>query len=206
MLKLLDISAGILKNVNLTIPEGCFAVSGPSGSGKTTLLNIIAGNRPYTGEILYNGENIDQLAPWKRNFRYLNQRLYLFPFLTIEGNLALAQYAAGKKQDREERRKLLADFEIAHLASRKTGFVSGGEQQRAALARALIGNPRLLLLDEPFANLDQELKFRLWNKIKEIKKSIPVILVSHDEEEINALGDICVYIRDGVIQDREKKR
>jgi molybdate transport system ATP-binding protein len=204
MLELRAMSSGILKNITLKI-DGCicFAVSGPSGSGKTTLLNTIAGNRPYSGEIVYNGENIDRLAPWKRGFRYLNQRLYLFPFLTLEGNLALAQYAAGKKQDKEERRRLLSDFEIAHLAARKPLFVSGGEQQRAALARSLIGSPRLLLLDEPFANLDRGLKIRLWDKIKEIKKSVPVVLVSHDSEEISALGDECVYIRDGVIQEQK---
>ncbi|MDR0525464.1 MAG: ATP-binding cassette domain-containing protein [Spirochaetaceae bacterium] len=199
MLELKSVSSGILKNISLKIGGLCFAISGPSGSGKTTLLNTIAGNRPYSGEIRYNGESIDRLEPWKRGFRYLNQRLYLFPFLTLDGNLALAQYAAGKKQDKAERRRLLSAFEIGHLGDRKPLFVSGGEQQRAALARSIIGNPRLLLLDEPFANLDRSLKIRLWEKIKEIKKSVPVILVSHDPEEIQVLADECAYIQDGVL-------
>jgi molybdate transport system ATP-binding protein len=91
MLELKQIYAGILKNVSLTCAGcGCHAISGPSGSGKTTLLNVIAGNRPYSGEILFHGVSIDRLAPWKRGFRYLNQRLYLFPHLSIDGNLALA--------------------------------------------------------------------------------------------------------------------
>jgi molybdate transport system ATP-binding protein len=204
MLELRRVNAGILKDITFSV-EGCkcFVVSGPSGGGKTTLLNIIAGNRPYRGEIYCDGKNIDRLAPWKRGFRYLNQRLYLFPFLTLDGNLALAQYAAGKKLDKRERRELLAVFEIAHLAERKPLFVSGGEQQRAALARSLIGNPRLLLLDEPFANLDRELKIRVWDQILEIKKSIPVILVSHDREEMRVLGDECVFIRDGILQEKQ---
>jgi molybdate transport system ATP-binding protein len=200
MLELKQIYSGIVKNASLTLGDcSCLAISGPSGSGKTTLLNTIAGNRSYGGEIFYCGENINTLAPWKRGFRYLNQRLFLFPYLSLDGNLALAQYAAGKKPDKEERQKLFTDFEIAHLASRKPGFISGGEQQRAALARSLIGNPKLLLLDEPFANLDWELKIRFWDKIQEIKKSLPVILVSHEREEIAALADTCIFIKNGVL-------
>jgi molybdate transport system ATP-binding protein len=195
-----QVSAGIVKNASFTLNDcSCLAISGPSGSGKTTLLNAIAGSRAYTGRMFFRGESIDGLAPWRRPFRYLNQRRYLFPYLTLDGNLALAQYAAGKKRDKEERRRLLAEFEIAHLASRKPGCISGGEEQRAALARSLIGDPELLLLDEPFANLDRELKGRFWEKIREIKKTAPVILVSHDREEIEALADTCIYIKDGIL-------
>jgi molybdate transport system ATP-binding protein len=203
VLELRGVSAGIVKNASLKLNEcGCLAISGPSGSGKTTLLNTIAGSIAYRGRIFYRGEPVDNLAPWRRGFRYLNQRRYLFPYLTLDGNLALAQYAAGKKRDKGERQKLLAEFEIAHLASRKPGFISGGEEQRAALARSLIGNPKLLLLDEPFANLDRELKIRLWKKIGETKKTLPVILVSHDQEEIGILADICIHIKDGILEDQ----
>jgi molybdate transport system ATP-binding protein len=203
MLELKQVSSGILKNVSLKTGGGCLAVSGPSGSGKTTLLNVIAGNRAYSGEILCRDVSIDRLAAWERGFRYLNQRLYLFPYLSLDGNLALAQYAAGKKRDRAERQRLLAEFGIAHLAGRKPSFISGGEQQRAALARSLIGNPKLLLLDEPFSSLDRELKERLWRKITEIKKSLPVILVSHEADEIAALADRCLYLKDGVLKEKQ---
>jgi molybdate transport system ATP-binding protein len=203
VLELRQVSAGIVKNASLTLDEGrCLAISGPSGSGKTTLLNTIAGSKPYSGQIFYQGEVIDALAPWQRPFRYLNQRRYLFPYLSLDANLALAQYAAGKKRDKGERQRLLDEFEIAHLASRKPGFISGGEEQRAALARSLIGNPKVLLLDEPFANLDHELKIRLWEKLKKMKTTLPLILVSHDHEEIAALADICMYIKDGILKEQ----
>jgi molybdate transport system ATP-binding protein len=202
VLELRQVGAGIVKNASLQLNEGaCLAISGPSGSGKTTLLNAIAGSKAYRGQIYYRGESIDRLAPWQRGFRYLNQRRYLFPYLSLDGNLALAQYAAGKKRDKQERQNVLAEFEIAHLASRRPGFISGGEEQRAALSRSLIGNPKLLLLDEPFANLDRELKIRLWEKMRKIKKILPVILVSHDREEIAALADDCIYIKDGVLKE-----
>jgi len=201
ILELQHINAGILKDVSLCLPcVRCLAVSGPSGSGKTTLLNVIAGNRAYSGRINYMNKNIDGVPSWKRGFRYLNQRLYLFPYLTIDANLALAQYAAGKKMDKRERRACLAAFEIEHLASRKPQLISGGEQQRAALARALIGSPKLLLLDEPFSSLDWSLKTRLWEKLIEIKKTLPVILVSHEPKEIDALADECVYLENGIIK------
>jgi molybdate transport system ATP-binding protein len=197
-----NLCCGIVKNASFTVKDGsCFAIRGPSGSGKTTLLNAIAGNRTYSGNIFYNGVNIDKRAAWERGFRYLNQLLYLFPYLTLDGNLALAQYAARKKRDKTERVSMLTEFEIGHLAARRPFNVSGGEQQRAALARALIGGPTLLLLDEPFANLDTELKIRLYDKIIAIqeKMRLTIILVSHDEREIEYLADEGISIHEGVI-------
>jgi molybdate transport system ATP-binding protein len=202
MLTVDDVSCGIVRNASFCVLRGtCLGISGPSGSGKTTLLNAIAGNRTYSGHIVCDGINIDHLAPWKRGFRYLNQRLYLFPYLTLDANLALAQYAARKKRDKSERLKLLADFEIAHLVRSYPDKVSGGEQQRATLARALIGSPKLLLLDEPFANLDWELKIRLWQKIKDIQlsRNLTILLVSHEPREIKALADRCIYINNGIV-------
>ncbi|GHT85389.1 putative ABC transporter ATP-binding protein [Spirochaetia bacterium] len=197
-----NLCCGIVKNASFSVKDGsCFAIRGPSGSGKTTLLNAIAGNRKYTGSIFHNELNIDKRAAWERGFRYLNQGLYLFPYLTIDGNLALAQYAAGKKRDKTERRSMLSEFEIVHLAARRPGNVSGGEAQRAALARALIGGPALLLLDEPFASLDAELKTRLYDKVKAIqeKHQVTIILVSHDEREIECLADERISLYNGVI-------
>jgi molybdate transport system ATP-binding protein len=131
----------------------------------------------------------------------LNQRLYLFPYLTVDGNLALAQFAARKRRDKGERIELLDELEISHLAKQYPDKISGGEQQRAALARALIGGPEVLLLDEPFANLDTELKNRLYEKIRILKEKLclTMILVSHDKDEIARLADECIFINEGVI-------
>ena len=93
----------------------------------------------------------DPLPVWKRPCRYLNQRLWLFPWLTVLGNLRLAQYAAGLKRDKSQALALLDKMQVAHLAARFPHQISGGEQQRVALARALISPPALLLLDEPFS-------------------------------------------------------
>lgn len=191
MLSVNNLSCGILQEIGFSVEYGtCTAISGPSGSGKTTLLNAIVGNIAYKGSITIDGQCIDPLPIWQRPCRYLNQRLYLFPYLSIENNLRLAQYAAGKPQDREKRAALLALMEIGHLAKRYPGQISGGEQQRAALARALIGEPGILLLDEPFSSLDWPVRLRLWEVIQEIQAhlSVTLLLVSHEPREIEALA------------------
>ncbi|EJS88953.1 hypothetical protein AAUPMC_11886 [Pasteurella multocida subsp. multocida str. Anand1_cattle] len=137
----------MLRHIHLHVSKGeCVAVVGQSGSGKTTLLNSIAGYLDYQGHITLAQQPIDNLAPWQRHCRYLNQRLYLFPHKTVSGNLRLAQPNA----DCEAQHRLLAKLKIAHLRDRYPHQLSGGEQQRAVLARALINPPDLLLLDEPF--------------------------------------------------------
>lgn len=200
MLELRNLHCGILKGVSFSLgPENCLGVSGPSGSGKTTLLSAIAGNLPYQGEIIYNGRNLASVKAWQRPFRYLNQRLYLFPYLTVDNNLRLAQYAAGQPRDRKRRHEMLGEFGILHLRDAHPGRISGGEQQRAALARALISSPRLLLLDEPFSSLDWELREKLWALLGEIRSKfhLSMLLVSHEPKEIAALADCLLSLDNG---------
>ncbi|MGJ3523790.1 ABC transporter permease [Nitratidesulfovibrio sp. D1] len=204
LLRLAGISGGLLHDVSLDLPEGaCLGVGGPSGSGKTTLLRIIAGTLPHGGRVEYAGRDITGLPPWRRPFRRLDQRLYLFPYLTVDGNLRLAQYAAGQPDDPARRAGVLARMGIAHLADRLPRQISGGEQQRAALARAVVGAPRLLLLDEPFSSLDWELRQRLWDVLRDIRATygVAMLLVSHEPRELDALADARITLRGGRLAD-----
>ena len=159
----------------------CLSVVGESGSGKTTLLNAIAGYIDYSGSILWNNQVLESSPPWKRNFRYLNQRLYLFPHKTVRGNLILANPSSSD----DEQQTLLSDLKIEHLINRYPHQLSGGEQQRVALARALIYRPDLLLLDEPFSSLDWSSRKDIWKVLKNLIEAgeITTILVTHEPKE-----------------------
>ena len=115
MLRVENVTTRILQGISFRVPEGrCVAIAGPSGSGKTTMLNAIAGALPYQGTIYLAGQRLDDLPPWQRPCRYLNQRLYLFPYLTVRGNLALAQYAAGLPRVKKEQMDLLEKENISY--------------------------------------------------------------------------------------------
>jgi uncharacterized ABC transporter ATP-binding protein HI_1474 len=196
MLKIEKLQAGILQQVSLCVAKGeCVAVVGESGSGKTTLLNAIAGYINYEGEILLAQKNLNALPPWQRNCRYLNQRLYLFPHKSIAGNLMLAKPDAS----REEQLALLEKLKIAHLVDRYPHQLSGGEQQRAALARALIQPPDLLLLDEPFSSLDWQTREHIWHKVKSLLQALQIttLLVTHEPKEADFLAERQVRLHLG---------
>lgn len=168
----------------------CTAITGPSGSGKTTLLNAIAGAVAYTGTIRFAGKALNGVPAWQRPCRYLNQRLYLFPWLTVAGNLGLAQYAAGLPRSKPAQMAMLDEMGIAHLAHCYPRQISGGEQQRAALARAMVSHPRLLLLDEPFSSLDWEIRRHLWAVVNNLRQhDVTILLVTHEPKEVAALAD-----------------
>ncbi|WP_213991071.1 ATP-binding cassette domain-containing protein [Sodalis sp. dw_96] len=203
MLDIDRLSAGILQQVSFQgATASCSAILGPSGAGKTTLLNAIAGVIPYQGSVRFGQQTLDGLPSWQRPCRYLNQRLYLFPYLTVEGNLKLAQYGAGQRRAAGPRRELMQRLGIAHLARRYPQQISGGEQQRAALARALIGRPALLLLDEPFSSLDWETRTRLWQVLREIHRlfAVTILLVTHEPREADALADSQWSLQRGVLR------
>nr|WP_286146008.1 ATP-binding cassette domain-containing protein [Shigella sp. FC1967] len=145
-------------------------------------------------------KNINEQPVWLRSCRYLNQRLYLFPFMTVTQNLWLAQYGAKQKRSKEREKMILEQMGIVHLAARYPYQISGGEQQRVALARALISQPKLLLLDEPFSSLDWETRYQLWDVIDFLKsKEITMIMVTHEPREIEALADKTVLLSKGQV-------
>ncbi|UPK79592.1 ATP-binding cassette domain-containing protein [Proteus vulgaris] len=201
MLEIHSLTSDILKDVSLKVEKGtCLGISGTSGSGKTTLLNAIAGYTSYSGDIYLANKNINEQPVWLRSCRYLNQRLYLFPFMTVTQNLWLAQYGAKQKRSKERERAILEQMGIEHLATRYPYQISGGEQQRVALARALISQPKLLLLDEPFSSLDWETRYQLWDLIDSLKsKEITMIMVTHEPREIRALADKTVLLSKGQV-------
>lgn len=199
MLRVENVTTRILQGISFRVPEGrCVAIAGPSGSGKTTMLNAIAGALPYQGTIYLAGQRLDDLPPWQRPCRYLNQRLYLFPYLTVRGNLALAQYAAGLPRVKKEQMDLLEEMGIAHLAERYPRQISGGEQQRAALSRALISRPRLLLLDEPTMGLAPIIVDQIFAVVRDVhRQGVTVLLVEQNAQRALEMADRAYVLDSG---------
>ena len=200
------VSARVLSEVDLMVAEGeFFVLLGPSGGGKSTLLQVIAGLLPCTGEIFFNGNRVDGLPPYRRRVGYLFQDLLLFPHLTVRKNLLLAM-AHLKLEPRaalEKTDALLQRFRIPNLADRYPSQMSGGEKQRAALARAIATDPRILLLDEPFSSLDTENAKRLRIELKNHQRQLKIttIFVTHNWEEARLLADRIGVIRSGQLFD-----
>lgn len=195
-------------DVDLQVPAAITILFGPSGSGKSTLLDCIAGlERPDSGTIaigeevfFFSEENINR-PPQKRKIAYVFQTLALFPHLNVNENVGYG-LARDRKQERKERvEEILRAFHIENLQSRKPSEISGGERQRVALARSLVTQPKVLLLDEPLAGLDARLKnsilqdLRSWNA----ERQIPILYVTHSREEVDALGERVVALEDGRI-------
>lgn len=196
MLQIQHLQVGILKDISLTVASGeSVAILGQSGSGKTTLLNAIAGYLDYQGNIAFNQCSWDNLASWERRCRYLNQRLYLFPHKTVGGNLSLAK----PESTRLEQLDLLAQLNMEALIDRYPHQLSGGEQQRAALARALINPPDVMLLDEPFSSLDWQTRQEIWQNVKSLLKAfnLTTLLVTHEPKEADFLADKKIHLHLG---------
>ncbi len=179
---------------------------GPSGGGKTTLLNCIAGLvRPGRGRIaiggtvLFDSESRIDVPVQKRRIGYVFQNLALFPHLTVAQNVQYGIMRIPSAERRARMMALLESFRIPHLADRKPGQISGGERQRAALARSLVTDPAVLLLDEPLVALDNAAKARILDDLRawNAAHSIPIIFVTHAPEEAFALGERVVVIESG---------
>ena len=198
MLRVENVTTRILQGISFRVPEGrCVAIAGPSGSGKTTMLNAIAGALPYQGTIYLAGQRLDDLPPWQRPCRYLNQRLYLFPYLTVRGNLALAQYAAGLPRVKKEQMDLLEEMGIAHLAERYPRQISGGEQQRVCIARALVNEPPVIFADEPTGNLDEENEQRVLDLLTDLhRQGRTIVMVTHNPA-LGKFADRIVRLQHG---------
>ena len=204
-------SSSFALDVEFDAPAGFTMLLGPSGSGKTTILNCLAGLlRPDSGlitlgnRVLFDSSSgVDVPVPGRR-VGYLFQTLALFPHMTIEQNVhyGIAKLPADLRRERTT--ALLESFKIAHLANRKPRDTSGGERQRAALARSLVTDPSMLLLDEPLAALDARIKADIFDDLRRWNAShrIPIIYVTHSSQEAFALGERVVAIESGKVIDR----
>ncbi|HEY3476176.1 MAG TPA: ABC transporter ATP-binding protein, partial [Anaerolineales bacterium] len=197
-----------LHHVNLTIPNGrTFVVVGPSGCGKTTLLRVIAGlMKNYSGQVLYDGEDVKTIEPKDRRIGIVFQGYALYPHFNSEGNLSFF-FRVNKIPDEETRERIeytsrLMGIGFKELLPRKPSTLSGGEKQRVAIARAIVRAPRLLLLDEPLANLDAKLRVQTRSEIKRLLRrfSITSLYVTHDQVEAMALADQIVVMHQGRIE------
>jgi len=182
-------------DVNLTISDGeFFTFLGPSGCGKTTTMRIVAGlEYPTEGKVYYDDVDVTQLPSFKRNTGMVFQNYALWPHMTVRENVAYGLKVRilpkGEVDSRVE-----AILELVHLGGMEERFpnqLSGGQQQRVALARVLVINPKILLLDEPLSNLDAKLRVEMREEIKEIQRrlGITTVYVTHDQEEAMAVSD-----------------
>ena len=190
----------ILDGVSLTVADGeIVCLTGPSGSGKTTLLRVIAGlAAPDAGTVVFAGANLRDVPVHRREFGLVFQDHALFPHRDVAANVAFGLRMQGVRR-RELASRVAAQLELVGLADagrRDVTTLSGGEQQRVALARALAPRPRLLLLDEPLASLDRELRDRLALDLRRILREVGIsaIHVTHDLAEAATVGDRTVAL------------
>jgi iron(III) transport system ATP-binding protein len=196
----------VLKGINLFIEPGeLFAFLGPSGCGKTTLLRLLAGfESAQTGEVIIDDKEVSYLPPWKRNLGMVFQSYALWPHMTIRRNVAFGLEERHVPRNEINRRtdnalKLVGLYE---LAERRPSQLSGGQQQRVALARTIVIEPQVLLLDEPLSNLDAKLRIQMRHELLDLQRklSITTIFVTHDQEEANTIADRIALMKDGIIQ------
>ncbi|WP_461866704.1 tungstate ABC transporter ATP-binding protein WtpC [Thermococcus sp.] len=192
-----------LREISFEVKKGeYFIILGPSGAGKTLLLEVIAGIfSPDKGRIFMDGVDITELPPEKRGFAYIPQNYALFPHMTVYNNISYGlKIRKTPKIEIDKRIKEISDIlGIDHLLHRKPKTLSGGEQQRVAIARALVIEPELLLLDEPFANLDVQTRGKLIDEMKRWRKELgfTALHVTHSFEEAISLGDRVGVMLDG---------
>lgn len=196
----------ILKNISFDIKEGeLVCILGPSGCGKTTLLNIIGGFlSDYSGDVLLSNENINNIPPEKREIATVFQSYGLFTHKNVIDNVSYGlKLLKIDKNTREKRAKeMLEKVGLAGYEKKKIKELSGGEQQRVAIARSMVLNPKLLLLDEPLSNLDVHLRDVMRKEIKRIQKQfgVTMIIVTHDQEDAFKLADRVIVINEGHIE------
>ena len=184
---------------------GRYAVIGPSGSGKSTLLDAIAGFRPlHAGQVAWNGQPFTGLSPADRPLAMLFQDNNLFPHLTIDRNLALALRPDGGRIGTEGRERIaqaLADVGLAGMGGRKPAQLSGGQQSRAALARVVLQERPIMLLDEPFSALGPALKVEMLDLLAKVADRLGalVLIVTHDPNDARRFAPETVLVSDGIV-------
>ncbi len=196
----------VLKGIDLTIKAGeFFSFLGPSGSGKSTLLRAIAGFGPEpTGRILIGGQDVAKLPPWERNVGMVFQSYALWPHMTVAKNVAfgLEERKVARAQIDKRVKQALDLVDLADFGERRPSQLSGGQQQRVALARTIIIEPRVLLLDEPLSNLDANLRVQMRGDILALQKklNLTTIFVTHDQEEANTTSVRMAVLNHGILQ------
>ncbi len=196
----------VLKDVSLDIQPGeFFALLGPSGSGKSTLLRLIAGfNQNQSGQVLVDGQDVSGLPPWQRNIGMVFQNYALWPHMTVWDNVAFG-LVERKTPQAMLKNKVEAALDLVGLASyaqRRPNQLSGGQQQRVALARTIVIEPQVLLLDEPLSNLDKSLRVQMRQELLAMQRrlGLTTIFVTHDQEEAMTTADRMAVLDKGVVQ------
>ncbi|MFB3825409.1 MAG: ABC transporter ATP-binding protein [Bryobacteraceae bacterium] len=190
--------------VSLAIPRGAFySLVGPSGCGKTTTLRMIAGfESPTEGEVLLNGEVVNARKPYERNVSTVFQSYALFPHLTALGNVEFGLRRHGARDVERRARQALELVRLDGKADRRPAELSGGERQRVALARSLVLEPDVLLLDEPLAALDPKLRKQMRIELKNLQRRVGItfLLVTHDQEEALSMSDRIAVMNAGRVE------
>ena len=201
----------VVNNFNIDVEKGeLISILGPSGCGKTTTLRMIAGFiAPTSGEIFLSEEKITDYPPEIRPVSTVFQNYALFPHLTVYENIEYGlryPLKVGKKLDKKEKKertqKMINLVNLKGLENRRIDQLSGGQQQRVALARSLVLEPKVLLLDEPLSNIDTKLRETVRNEIRKIQKElgITMIFVTHDQEEAMSISDRIIVMNEGNIE------
>ena len=196
----------ILKDFDFKVKKDEFlSILGPSGCGKTTILRLIGGfEEPDEGKILFNGEDITNKEPYERKINTVFQKYALFPHMNVYNNIAfgLNIKKMDKKIIKEKVKEVLKLVNLVGFENREIESLSGGQQQRIAIARALVNEPEVLLLDEPLGALDLKLRQAMQIELKRIQKSVGItfIYVTHDQEEALSMSDTVVVLNNGEIQ------
>jgi spermidine/putrescine transport system ATP-binding protein len=191
-------------DVSLAVPRGSFfSLLGPSGCGKTTTLRLIAGFEDADqGEIWLNGSRLDGLPPYRRSVNTVFQNYALFPHLTVRGNVEFGLRRKRAAEIEERVRRVLDQVQLAGKEERKPVQLSGGERQRVALARSLVLQPDVLLLDEPLSALDPQLRKQVRAELKDLQRRIGVtfLFVTHDQEEALSMSDSVAVMNRGAVE------
>ena len=193
-----------VRDISLSIPQGSFfSLLGPSGCGKTTTLRLIAGfEEPTSGEVLLNGEVVNRRKPYERNVSTVFQNYALFPHLTAQQNV---EFGLKRHNANDIARRVREALELVSLTgkeSRRPAQLSGGERQRVALARSLVLQPDVLVLDEPLAALDPKLRKQMRIELKAMQRRVGItfLLVTHDQEEALSMSDQLAVMNEGRVE------
>ncbi len=215
MLEVLNVSLSyntpVLKNISFKVKKGqIMGLVGKSGAGKSSLLNVLAGHlTPNEGEVFLDGDKltnpIDLLVPGYEQIKIVSQDYHLDPYHTIEENIREALISLPEWDKVKRLKQLMKLLKLENIADIKAIEASGGEQQRLSIARAIALKPSILLLDEPFSNLDAQLRANLFDHILKLREreNMTIIIVSHDGQDVLGLSDFIYFLNNGKLSSRK---